>query len=72
MAITKKKKNKFIVPQEYNQSVIFARGGNLYSTGGLQTDFNSSAAGQFAVVVIAVGLDIQLLELFYIADTFQT
>lgn len=30
MAITKKK-NKFIVPQEYNQSVIFAKGGNLYS-----------------------------------------
>ena len=29
MAITKKK-NKFVVPQEYNQSVIFAKGGNLY------------------------------------------
>ena len=30
MAITKKK-NKFTVPQKYNQSVIFAKGGNLYS-----------------------------------------
>jgi len=30
MAITKKK-NKFTVPQEYNQSVIFAKGGNLYA-----------------------------------------
>ena len=26
-----KKKNKFVVPREYNQSVIFASGGNLYS-----------------------------------------
>ena len=26
-----KKKNKFMVPREYNQSVIFAKGGNLYS-----------------------------------------
>ena len=31
MSITKNKKNKFTVPQEYNQSVIFAKGGNLYS-----------------------------------------
>ena len=30
MAITKKK-NKFVVPQIYDQSVIFASGGNLYS-----------------------------------------
>ena len=29
MAI-KKKKNKFTVPQEYSQSAIFAKGGNLY------------------------------------------
>jgi hypothetical protein len=32
MAI-KKKLNKFVVPQEYDQSVIFARGGNLYGVG---------------------------------------
>lgn len=33
MAITKKK-NKFIVPQEYNQSVIFASGGQLFDSNG--------------------------------------
>jgi hypothetical protein len=32
MAI-KKKRNKFVVPQEYNQSAIFAHGGNLYGVG---------------------------------------
>ena len=47
MAI-KKNRNKFVVPQEYNQSTMFAHGGNLYAIGGLPTDFKSSAAGQFA------------------------
>ena len=29
--MAKKKLNKFVVPREYNQSAIFARGGNLYA-----------------------------------------
>ena len=29
--MAKKKLNKFVVPREYNQSAIFAKGGNLYS-----------------------------------------
>ena len=31
--MAKKKLNKFVVPQEYNQSVVFAKGGNLYGIG---------------------------------------
>lgn len=51
-----KKKNKFVVPQEYNKSVIFAKGGNLYPLGGLPTDFKSSAAGQFAAGNVGAGM----------------
>ena len=51
-----KKKNKFIVPQEYNKSVIFSKGGNLYPLGGLPTDFKSSAAGQFAAGNVGAGM----------------
>ena len=52
----KKKLNKFVVPREYNQSAIFAKGGNLYELGGLPTDFKSSAAGQFAAGNVGAGL----------------
>lgn len=65
MAI-KKKRNKFVIPREYNQSAIFAKGGNLYeptlqnagqsSYLGLPTDFKSSAAGQFAAGNVGAGL----------------
>ena len=64
--MAKKKLNKFVVPKEYNQSIIFAKGGNLYeptlqtqgqsSFLGLPTDFKSSAAGQFASGNIGAGL----------------
>lgn len=54
--MVKKKLNKFVVPREYNQSAIFAKGGNLYELGGLPTDFKSSAAGQFASGNIGAGL----------------
>jgi len=54
--MAKKKLNKFVVPREYNQSAIFAKGGNLYKLGGLPTDFKSSAAGQFAAGNVGAGL----------------
>ena len=53
--MAKKKLNKFVVPREYSQSAIFAKGGNLYPLGGLPTDFNSSAAGQLASGSIGAG-----------------
>ena len=31
--MAKKKLNKFVVPRKYNQSVMFAQGGNLYGVG---------------------------------------
>ena len=54
--MAKKKLNKFVVPREYNQSAIFAKGGNLYELGGLPTDFKSSAAGQFAAGNVGAGM----------------
>ena len=33
LIMAKKKLNKFVVPREYNQSAIFAKGGNLYGVG---------------------------------------
>jgi hypothetical protein len=42
MAI-KKKKNKFTVPQEYSQSAIFSRGGNLYFDAGALTKLQAPA-----------------------------
>lgn len=35
LIMAKKKLNKFVVPREYNQSAIFAKGGNLYPLGGI-------------------------------------
>jgi hypothetical protein len=62
MAITKKK-NKFTIPSEYDQSVIFAKGGQLFDQygnkfldGGLPTTFDKSAAGQFAAGNIGAGM----------------
>ena len=47
--MAKKKLNKFVVPREYNQSVIFAKGGNLYPLGGVTVtggpDMNKILAG---------------------------
>ena len=56
LIMAKKKLNKFVVPREYNQSAIFAKGGNLYELGGLPADFKSSAAGQFAAGNVGAGL----------------
>jgi hypothetical protein len=56
LIMAKKKLKKVAVPIESNQQAIFASGGNLYSTGGLPTDFKSSAAGQFAAGNVGAGL----------------
>ena len=54
--MAKKKLKKIAIPIENNQQAIFASGGNIYSTGGLPTDFKSSAAGQFAAGNVGAGL----------------